>query len=280
MLVELVDKSLFLVRRENSPTELIEGVRGFGHTFPEAYTTWDTDIKQSVSHQRLLRYKFGDLRLLVRFEADGYLPTPHTETSKPAMSRAKTSEPLDVQNLTQSFKAAQTQIEENLTTTSAKDTLAVKQAGEAVSQNSIFDLKTRSIWKKNEDLLSKEIPRLWVAQISNFIAAYHERGIFKTENIVVRDVKRDVVEWENDQNFVLSQLVALLHILISKAHEQKDGRFEICRSGEGDLELRSQLADAGEALSLSVKKEWVRSSELLISSEKITPDSKDATNTL
>ncbi|KAH6667455.1 hypothetical protein B0J14DRAFT_676513, partial [Halenospora varia] len=280
ILVELIEKTLFLIRRENSPTELIQGVRGYGHTFPEAYTTWDPDVKQSTSHQRLLRYNFGGLDLLVRFEADGYLPTPNNEASKPLQTRAKTSEHFDVEDLTKSFQAAQVQIEENpIIPSSENNKLAVKQAGEAVSQDCIFNLKTRGLWKKNQDLLSEEISRLWVAQISNFVVAYHERGIFKPENIDIQDVKRDVAKWENNHNSVLAQLVALLHILISKAHEQKDGRFEICRSEGGELELRRQLADAGETLSPSVKKEWVRSSGIGLNSEKVD-STEDATNTL
>jgi DNA-directed RNA polymerase subunit H (RpoH/RPB5) len=35
MIVELVGQTVFLVRRENSPTERIPNVRGYGHTFPE-----------------------------------------------------------------------------------------------------------------------------------------------------------------------------------------------------------------------------------------------------
>ncbi|KAL2173463.1 uncharacterized protein P884DRAFT_318039 [Thermothelomyces heterothallicus CBS 202.75] len=73
MLAYKVRHTLFLVRRENSPTELIPDVRGYGHTFPEANTTWEADVKGSASHQRLIRYVFGGLRLAVRFEADGYI---------------------------------------------------------------------------------------------------------------------------------------------------------------------------------------------------------------
>ncbi|KAL2169394.1 hypothetical protein VTG60DRAFT_6100 [Thermothelomyces hinnuleus] len=73
MLAYKVRHTIFLVRRENSPTELIRDVRGYGHTFPEANTTWEADVKGSASHQRLIRYVFGGLRLAVRFEADGYI---------------------------------------------------------------------------------------------------------------------------------------------------------------------------------------------------------------
>ena len=32
--VEVVDSTVFFVRKENQPDELIDGVRGYGHTFP------------------------------------------------------------------------------------------------------------------------------------------------------------------------------------------------------------------------------------------------------
>lgn len=32
------------------------------------------DVKGSDSHQRVMRYDFGDMRCLVRFKSDSYLP--------------------------------------------------------------------------------------------------------------------------------------------------------------------------------------------------------------
>ena len=74
MIVEVVQNMVLLIRRENSPREVMQDVRGYGHTMPEAYTTWRRDVKGSESHQRIIRYKFAGLDCLVRFEADGYLP--------------------------------------------------------------------------------------------------------------------------------------------------------------------------------------------------------------
>lgn len=37
--VDVIGDVVLFVRRENSPTELINDLRGYGHTFPEAYTT-------------------------------------------------------------------------------------------------------------------------------------------------------------------------------------------------------------------------------------------------
>jgi len=54
-LVEVVGKTVFLIRRENSPKEVIADIRGYGHSFPEANTTWDADLQSSDTHQRIIR---------------------------------------------------------------------------------------------------------------------------------------------------------------------------------------------------------------------------------
>jgi hypothetical protein len=74
IIVEVVGSMVFFIRRENSPTQKIPGVRGYGHTFPEAYTTWDKEVQGSESHQRIIKYNFAGLTCLVRFEGDGYHP--------------------------------------------------------------------------------------------------------------------------------------------------------------------------------------------------------------
>ena len=71
--VEVVGNTVFFTRHENSPTQLVEGVKDYGHTFPEAYSTWDADVKGSASHQRLLKYDFAGLDCILRFECDGYI---------------------------------------------------------------------------------------------------------------------------------------------------------------------------------------------------------------
>lgn len=73
ILVELIDNTIFLVRRENTPYERLSDVRGYGHSFPETYTAWDAEVKASTSYQRVISYHFGGLRFLVRFQGDGYL---------------------------------------------------------------------------------------------------------------------------------------------------------------------------------------------------------------
>ncbi|KAH0187532.1 hypothetical protein KCU99_g8319, partial [Aureobasidium melanogenum] len=68
ILTQKIGKTLFLVEKSNSATMEMDLTR----SFQDACTNWPDDLK-SLSHQRLIQYKFGDIQCLVRFEADGSL---------------------------------------------------------------------------------------------------------------------------------------------------------------------------------------------------------------
>ncbi|KAF5977891.1 hypothetical protein FCOIX_6223 [Fusarium coicis] len=254
MLVEKVGETVHLIRREKSPREKIEGVRGFGHTFPEAYTTWESSVKRSTSHQRILSYQFGGLDLMVRFEGDGYI------SSSPITNTAKGQAFEDLESLG---------ITESLSNGTGK--LKVSDGGESVPQSSIFDLKTRSIMAREKDHLGEQLPRLWIAQVTRFLLAYHERGLFRDSNIEIKNVKADIAEWQELNQPSLKRLAALLRLIIDKAHASKDGKLEIVWSNGGALEIRKQLSDAGDVLSEPVRKQW----EAWLGSESKDPEDSE-----
>lgn len=71
--VECLKESLILVRKTNEPEERIRNVRGYGHTFVEATGEWQAGVRDSRSHQRVLAYEFGALKMVVRCEGDAYI---------------------------------------------------------------------------------------------------------------------------------------------------------------------------------------------------------------
>ncbi|KAK8091503.1 hypothetical protein PG997_001864 [Apiospora hydei] len=254
ILVEEIGDTMFFIRREKSPTEKIPDVRGFGHTFPEHYTTWDESVKTSTSHQRLLSYSFGGMRCFVRFEADGYLPAANAPSKKNATAKAK-----DPANLDDLLTSLGSTTGETVTSTGG---LNIKTAGAKVDQSQVFDLKTRSFRRKvNQDTLSDEMPRLWVSQIPNFVLAYHTNGVF--DDIRVHNVRAEVSTWEKLQLPVLARLAALLHHIRELVQDSPAHRLEICHVAErpGTLQVRQQLADAGDALLEEVKTQWLAASE-------------------
>jgi hypothetical protein len=251
MLVEAIGDTVFFVRRENSPTELIPGVRGFGHTFPEAYTTWEADVKRSESHQRVVRYAFGGLDCLVRFEADGY----HKDFVLGGVEVKRASEPAETGDL-DGMRASALQNSAIVAHPSAQDKpLSVVRAGQRIPQSAIFDLKTRSIRKKDQDILGDELPRLWVAQIPNFILAYHTSGVF--EDIQIRNVRHEVENWERENEDKLRKFAVLLRKIVAFARGRRDRRLEVRRREADVLELREQDEGVGHTLSAAIEARWV-----------------------
>lgn len=262
ILVELVGSTVFLIRRENTPRELICDVKGFGHTFPEAYTTWDREVQGSTSHQRIISYRFGDLEFLVRFEADGYIADEEDRDdsrglSVPAMFDANES----MDDL--SAALAGNRVNSVATGNGHHKDLKILQGGRVVEQDHIFELKTRSVRRKQvdtfEDTFGNQLPRLWVAQIPKFILAYHNHGTF--EEISVRDARADIQVWEKDHLEDLSRLAALIHHIIDLVRSRADSKLELRHNAIGTLEVREQLKDVGNALSESVRSMWIGGSE-------------------
>lgn len=247
MLVELVGETVFFIRRENTPAETIEDIRGFGHSFPEAYTTWDAEVRGSESHQRVIKYSFGGLRLAVRSEADGYLgrdkegvlPRPRP----PEASVDSLITDLAVGTIAPLIKASPVDLQ-------------VKSGGTLITQDSVFDLKTRSFRKKDWDIFGEELPRLWVRQIYNFILAYHHDGIF--DDVDVRDVREDIRTWEKAHVEELSQVAALLHAILEVVRTHPKGKVELRFVGHGDLEVRQKLQGVESALSEDTTEQWIK----------------------
>ena len=242
MLVEVVGSTVFFVRRENSPTQTIQNIHGFGHAFPEAYTTWPADVKESESHQRLIRYSFAGMECVMRFQGDGYLPgvlTP-TESKSQHTKSEKAGEGMKVnteQELTSALNNA------NLGTrdvdATGRKALKVHTGGSHIPHASIFDLKTRTIRKKDRNILGEELPRLWVAQVPNFILAFHKGGMFNLDDVQIRNVQEEVANWEAENKDSQRRLAVLVKLLAAFARSRPDSRFELIHEeGKKALELR------------------------------------------
>lgn len=245
--VEVVGRTVFLVRRENAPDELIAGPRGFGptghgmsvscslllymadsrsasgHTFPDRYTRWPGGVESSASHQRIISYRFAGLEFLVRFEADGYL---EKELKQEEDENNKISPHEDDDDAAQA--------------TLSIDNIHTRSGGRLIPQHAIFELKTRGAHKKNEDQMADHLPRMWLAQIPFFILAFHEYGLFKPGDITVRDVRGDVASWQDENQKLLRRFGTLLGKLVSMARDPEIGKYEVYLQQRGVLEIRKQ----------------------------------------
>ncbi|CAG5138526.1 uncharacterized protein ALTATR162_LOCUS381 [Alternaria atra] len=263
--VEVIGETVFFVRKENDPKEVIKDIRGFGHTFPEAYTTWEHSVKGSETHQRIIRYKFGGLNCLVRFESDGYIrETPAVNDTAPA----KTA--VNQHDLLQALQETAISQPSN-TTISKPDAVKIKHGGSAVSQQSIFDLKTRSGKHKRDIDMSDIYPAIWIKQISNFIVAYHDgAGLF--EDIRVQDVKNDVQAWARDNRDAIRRFATLLDKIVDIARSNASKLLEVYCSGTDRLEIRVQYGDGVHALPADLVDRWEKIETSIISTHDDASD--------
>lgn len=237
--VDVVGDTILFVRRENSPTELIKDVRGYGHTFPEGYTTWDSDSRRSVSHQRIIRYEFGGLRLLVRTETDGYLKRAGDQVINLLASQGTLES--DIGNVNMSSSSPST-----------TQKLQLKMQGHKVSQEQIFDIKTRS--QQNIFDMEEILPRLWLNQTSKFLLAYHRYGLFDQPE--VKDVRHLVIGWQKDNSGLLGRFHAILRRIVDVVRDSDEQQLEVSWDGQGPLLITKQVGKGRRALPSDLRELW------------------------
>ncbi|KAF4615553.1 hypothetical protein G7Y89_g15308 [Cudoniella acicularis] len=231
--VDVVAGTVFFLRKENSATELITDLRGYGHTFPEKYTTWDKEVRNSCSHQRLIRYEFGSLRFLVRSETDGYVRSRVNSISNSEKQTGPTS--LEDDFATLAVKN---------TSGSTGDVLQVQVAGTSVAQDQIFDIKTRS--RCNVLGMDEIFPRLWINQTPKFLLAYHEFGVFDTPEI--QDVRGRILNWERNNSALLTRFHAVVERVVGLAKSSNKKQLEVYWDGQGPLRVATLDEDGTRAL--------------------------------
>lgn len=256
MVVQVLGKTVFF-RRGNPPDETIPGVRGYGHTFPEAYTTWNENVGRSKSHQRVVKYKFADMQCLIRFEPDGFLPGLVTDTHETEQAPVPGSQE-GITNAEEGLPSI-----EDITLSDAPSSasemapqqLEIAMQGRRIPQCAVFDLKTRSRSKRSTNVLKEELPRLWLTQIPNFILAHHTDGQFK--HIQVRDARDEVKQWEETEQLALRKFASLLQMIVAFARSLEDGRLEIEREENVQvLNLRAQGGAVNSVLPPAVASRW------------------------
>lgn len=235
--VDVVGDTVLFVRKEKSPTELISDHRGYGHTFPEAYTALDSDVRKSCSHQRIVQYEFGGLKFLVRSETDGYLKEPALNVS----TTPKLAESQSLDDVLGAFPLGPTFVDPG-------QELEVRLQGTKVPQSRIFDIKTRA--SSTEFNMEEIVPRLWVNQTSKFLIAYHKYGKF--DNPKVEDVRSKVLEWEARNSNLLAKFHATVSRIVEAVRSSEDQQCEVSWSGQGPLLISKQVGQGRRALPADV----------------------------
>ncbi|KAG6100592.1 hypothetical protein E4U31_003964 [Claviceps sp. LM219 group G6] len=265
ILVEVVGPVVHLVRRERSPRETIPDVRGYGHSFPESYTTWDPEVRGSSFHQRIVNYQLGGLGIFLLFEGDGYLPSESTLPTESASKETtvRGSTPSTDEGAFSCLSVSSVMVPSSANNPGGRSDgdpeLKISVAGHLKPQDSIFELKTRSIKRQHEQdaIMQPQLARLWLRQVPNLVLAYHTSGLFT--DIRVLDVQSDVSDWEKKEAAVIRKFVALLRQIVEIARSGLTSgcRMELtCEEGASILCVRDQEPDLPQFLSQDTLEKW------------------------
>jgi hypothetical protein len=197
--VEVTKDTAIFCRSETAAYKIIgpRETRGYGHEFEKAYTTEIVD--NGASHHRIISYHLGGMKLLVRYETDGYIRGPAQDAGE-ASSLPKPQSTLP----SKPFYAA-----------NDKSSLMIRNEGQVVTLDSILEIKTGT--ERRLISLAEVIPQMWGSQTPNLVRAYHDRGLFTCPN--VENITEKIKVWEKAHHANIRKLITLIKDILSVVKE-------------------------------------------------------------
>ena len=208
--VEVQNDTAIFCRTETKTQEFIRprDFRGYGHEFEKAYTT--CEIGDSTGHHRIITYRFGGLRFVVRHEVDGYVQDDRTAASGSSDEAGADSLSRLLGSLSLSTASGGARA-----TTPAGSKMSIRREGRAVPLESTLEIKTRV---SHKTLRMREVaPQLWASQTPKLVRAYHTNGLFPVPQ--VEETAADIRGWERDHQADLRRLAALIKRLVAAVKE-------------------------------------------------------------
>lgn len=200
-----VTKNTAIFCREETKTEEYIGpneFRGYGHSFEKKCTS--RQVSGSTGHHRIISYRFGGMKFIVRHETDGYVGVASTQRS---MQRTR-KQALEVDDLSSVLDSLSLSTESSNPgkTYPTGPKLVIRKEGQAVPLSSTLEVKTRVAHRPLafEDVVSQ----LWVSQTPKLVRAYHTKGTFTVPK--VKDVAVEVKSWEDQNQKDLRTLAGLI----------------------------------------------------------------------
>ncbi|KAK9771143.1 hypothetical protein SCAR479_12140 [Seiridium cardinale] len=246
--VDFVGNTLFITR--NAKDEKIQNIRGYGHSFLDAFTTHAPNLNETNSHQRIVKYRFQGLNYVVRFESDSYDGSLGKGKDDSVLPQEKRFVP-DSGNST--------------------DVLDVEFSGSVVPQEALLEIKTQAQYRGTIDL-TEHIPRLWIRQVPNLVAGYHERGVFV--KVKITNMNDEILQWEKNNQSDLRRFAATVNWLVTEVKRANCSSLEVYRQGTGPVQLREQIGTLRRALPESWSNIW-SGLDLHHSKEEESSDSDD-----
>ena len=202
--VEVKNNTAIFCREETKTDEYIglNEFRGYGHMFEKMCTS--RQVSGSTGHHRIISYRFGGMKFIVRHETDGYVSVAGTPPSLQAAGN-QAPEVDDLSSVLDALSLSPESSDPGITSPISSK-LVIRTEGQAVPLSSTVELKTRVAHRplSFEDVVSQ----LWISQTPKLVRAYHTRGVFAVPK--VEDVAVQVKAWEDQNQKDLRMLAGLI----------------------------------------------------------------------
>lgn len=207
--LHMVHNTLFLTRREQK-TYFVVNARGtskVGSNFESAFTTPEPGLEDSSSHHRVLRYTLGDLKCVVRFEADACCKEKQNDPQALDQNCVNFFSSLSEEKIRIKCKQLlSTESEEAVAAAAAvagdkSERTCVVLGGRIVPSSTMAELKTSQGANFG---VEKHLPQLWFGRTSNLLIGTHTDGTFHKLEAV--DIANQLLEWESTHQEQLRKL--------------------------------------------------------------------------
>lgn len=222
--VEIMGDTALFVRKKPETTKFVSDFHLFGLAFPEEFTRWDSAVKGSVSHRRVVEYEFAGLKYLLRFESVGYLAEKAASQQQGGMTDLADATTVPISN--EAFTVG----EERLVTGHG---LVIRSGGSGINQEAVIDITTRAAHQVLD--MESVRPRLWMSQTPNLIVAYHDDGQF--DDVQIFDVRKDLAKWEERNAMNLRKLDAVIRRIIKTVRNTHTMKCRVQQTDSGSLEI-------------------------------------------
>ncbi|KAI9833258.1 MAG: hypothetical protein M1826_000171 [Phylliscum demangeonii] len=213
---ETIDRTVLFVRMERETrvgtTKNIGVGESYRRGFEERYTRFHKHAAGSTTHHRIMRYRYGGLRLLVRSAVDGYLEEETTGGGRK-----------DEQDYERDFVGIMrarslSHPAPSVAKTPVRPGVKIAQGRADVPHRALFELNTRPVNSEHPFKLQLRLPDLWLSQTANFIdAAYLPTGVramrpdprrvhFRRGQLTITPMQAELVRWQESHAADLGRL--------------------------------------------------------------------------
>ncbi|MCJ1347137.1 hypothetical protein MMC31_005358, partial [Peltigera leucophlebia] len=174
--LHMVHKTLFLTRRTKKRYLVAhaDGTTKIGSNFESAFTKSESGLEDSSSHHRVVGYSLGDLKCVVRFEADACYEKENEGPQVMDKRRVDFFSSLSGEELRAKCEQVSSSAEPKIAAAAAAADVSphtsVVLGGRIVPSSSMAELKT---YQGSHFYMDKHLPQLWFGRTSNLLVGNH-----------------------------------------------------------------------------------------------------------